>query len=176
MCSTDQINIVFDGEFAYDALPESEADTSIVFSELFDPSLWVRPQQIAQEALVRHIGRSHYVLDLFEIFEFGTQAPVHTKNLFVYERTDWQAIKDVREYLPKLDRVSSLALIVETIDPVDLGTLVVSSQEKEILRVLNLVAEQQGNGLDRLLASVNIVAQEEIISFGWEATILKNPQ
>jgi len=84
MCSTDQVNIVFDGEFSHDALPKSETDTSIILSELFDPSFWVRPQQIAEEALVRHIGRSHYVLDLFEIFEFGTQAPVHTKNLFVY--------------------------------------------------------------------------------------------
>ncbi len=68
MRSTDQVNIVFYGEFAYDALPESEADTPIVFSELFDPSLWVRPQQIAEEALIRHIGRPHYVLNLFEIF------------------------------------------------------------------------------------------------------------
>jgi hypothetical protein len=41
MRSTDQVNIVFDGEFAHDALTESEADTSIVFTELFDPSFWV---------------------------------------------------------------------------------------------------------------------------------------
>jgi hypothetical protein len=101
---------------------------------------------------------------------------MHAKNFLVYKSADWQTIKHVGKYFPQLDRVSSLTFVVEAINPVDLGTLVVSSEKEEILRVLNLVAQQQGNSFDRLLATVNIIAQKEIISFGWEATILKNPQ
>lgn len=45
----------------------------------------------------------------------------------------------------------------------DICALVISSQEEEVLGVLDLVAEEQEYGLEALLAAVDIVAQEEIV-------------
>ena len=45
-----------------------------------------------------------------------------------------------------------LTLIVEAVDSVYAGALVVAAQQKEILRVLDLVGQQQADGLQRLLA------------------------
>lgn len=45
--------------------------------------------------------------------------------------------------LPELDIEAALALIIETIDAVDGGTLMVATQEEEVFRVLDLVRQQQ---------------------------------
>lgn len=54
-----------------------------------------------------------------------------------------------------------------------IGALVVASQQKEIFGVLDLVAEEQQDGLEALLASVDVVAKEEVVGRGWEATHLE---
>ena len=80
-----------------------------------------------------------------------------------------------------LSRISSspgkqslkLTLIVETVNPVDAGALVVSSQEEEVLRVLDLVGEQEADGLQTLLASVHVVTEEEVVGLGREAAVFE---
>ena len=52
----------------------------------------------------------------------------------------------------------------------------VTSEQEEVLRVLDLVAQEKANRFDRLLAAVNIVTKEEIVSLRRESTILKDPQ
>ncbi len=69
-----------------------------------------------------------------------------------------------------------LTFIVETIYPVDAGTFVVPSQEEEILRVLDLVGKEKANGLHRLLPSVHVVAEKEVVGFWWEGAVFKEPQ
>jgi len=73
---------------------------------------------------------------------------MHAQNFFVYQSADWQAIKDIREDLPEFDRVSAFALVVETVYSVDLSTLVIASKEKEVFRVLYLIAEKKSDSLD----------------------------
>lgn len=75
-----------------------------------------------------------------------------------------------------LPSFSNLTFIVEAVDPVNTGTLVVASEQKEVLGILNFVGQQQANGLQRLLASVHIVAQEKIVSLWRETPVLKQPQ
>lgn len=52
----------------------------------------------------------------------------------------------------------------------------VPPEQEEIFRVFDLVGEQQTDRFQRLLPSVHIIAQEEIISFRREASILEKPQ
>ena len=52
----------------------------------------------------------------------------------------------------------------------------VAAQQKEVLRVLDLVGEQQTDGLQRLLAPVHVVPQEEVVRLGGEASVLKQAQ
>lgn len=70
----------------------------------------------------------------------------------------------------------TLTLIIETIYTIDAGTLVIASKQEKVLRILDLVGQQQTDSLQRLLSSVYIVAQKEVICFGRKATILKQPK
>ena len=66
---------------------------------------------------------------------------MHAENFLINQRSYWQAIEDIAEHAPESDRVAALALIVEAVDAVDLGALVIATQQEEILRVLYFVAQ-----------------------------------
>ena len=83
---------------------------------------------------------------------------MHGEDLLVDDGGDWQAIEAVCKRLPQLDVISTLALIVESVYTVDRGALVVTAENEEIFRVLDLVRQQQADSLERLLASVDVVA------------------
>lgn len=68
---------------------------------------------------------SSYLLHGLQI---GRQAAVAAKDLFVNDGSHRKAVEAVGERLPQLDVVAALALIVETIDAVDAGALVVATQ------------------------------------------------
>ena len=72
---------------------------------------------------------------------------MHTKNFLVNDGSDGQAVEAVRESFPQLDIVSSFTLITKSVNSVDGCTLVVASEQKEIFWVLDLVRQQQTNGL-----------------------------
>lgn len=98
---------------------------------------------------------------------------MHAEDLLVDDCGDGKAVEAIGESLPKLDVVSSLALIVEAVNSVNGGALVVSSKEEEVLRVLDLVGEKEADGLERLLSSVDVISEEEIVGLRGEATILE---
>lgn len=83
---------------------------------------------------------------------------MHCEDLFIDDSRDWQAVEAVCERLPQLDVVSSLALVVETIDTVDGGALVVTTENEKVLGILDLVCEEKTDGFQRLLTTVNIIA------------------
>ena len=63
---------------------------------------------------------------------------MHAHDLLVNHTTHRHTIEDVAELLPHLDVVAALALIVEAVDARDRGTLVVSTQLKEVFWILHL--------------------------------------
>ena len=67
-------------------------------------------------------------------------------------------------------------LVVEAVDAVDRRALVVATQQEEVFGVLDLVSEQQADGLEALLASVDVVAEEEIVGFRRESAVLEEAQ
>ena len=48
-------------------------------------------------------------------------------------------------------------LVIESIDAVDGGALMVASEEEEVLGILDLVGQQQADGLQGLFAPVHVV-------------------
>lgn len=101
---------------------------------------------------------------------------MHGEDLLVNDSGNWQAVEAVGERLPQLDVVTSLALVVETVDAVDAGALVVAAQDEEVLRILDLVRQEQADGLQRLLATVDIVAEEQIVGLWWEAAVFEQTE
>lgn len=101
---------------------------------------------------------------------------MHSEDLLINDGGNGEAVKAVGESLPELDVVSALAFIVETVDTVDRGTLVVSTQNEEVFRVLDLVCKEEADGLEGLLATVDVVTEEEVVSLWWETAIFEETQ
>ena len=75
--------------------------------------------------------------------------------------------------MPTKDNWRARTFVVEPVYSVDTGTLVVSAQDEEVLRVLDLVCQQQTDRLQRLLSSIDVVTEEEVIGFWRESAILE---
>ena len=92
------------------------------------------------------------------------------EDLLVHDGGHRQAVEAVSERLPQLDVVAPLALVVEAVNSVDARALVVAAKQEEVLRVFDLVGEQEADGLQGLLASVHVVAQEQVVGLGRKPT------
>jgi hypothetical protein len=101
---------------------------------------------------------------------------MHSEDLLIDDSGDGQTVEAVGKGLPQLDVVPTLALIVETIDTVDGGALVVASQDEEVLGVLDLVGQEEADGFEGLLSTVDVVTEEEVVGLGREATVLEEAQ
>jgi len=104
------------------------------------------------------------------------ETTVHCEDLLIDDSGNGQAIEAVGEGLPELNVVSALALIVESIDTVDRRALVVAAEDEEVLGVLDLVCEKQADGLERLLASVDVVAKESVVCLRRKSAIFKETE
>ena len=49
----------------------------------------------------------------------------------------------------------------------------IPSEQKEVFWILDFVGEQEANGLEALLASVHVVAEEQVIGLRRKPAILK---
>ena len=52
----------------------------------------------------------------------------------------------------------------------------IATQQEKVLRVLDFVAQEEANCFDRLLATVDIVTQEQIVGLRRESAVLEDPQ
>lgn len=96
---------------------------------------------------------------------------MHTENLSRDNCGDRQGIECIDETLPCLDVASALTLVIEAVDPRDVGTLVVTTEEKEVFWVFDLVAEKKENRLQRLFTTVDVVAEKEVVGQRREAAL-----
>ena len=123
-----------------------------------------------------YVSGPHDAADLLHRVKIRAQTTVHGEDLLVDDSGDGQAVEAVRESLPQLDVVPALALVVEAVDTVDGGTLVVAAQDEKVLGVLDLVCEQKADGLEGLLASVDVIAEEEVVGLWGEAAVFEKAQ
>lgn len=49
------------------------------------------------------------------------------------------------------------------VNPINTSTLMVATEEEEVLGVLDLVRKKQTDGLQRLLAAVHVISEEQVI-------------
>ena len=198
MRTADEVHVVLLQEARNYIWTKGKADTSIVLAPSGNVLVWVGPKEIAEKTAVgnlswlacvlyrdshvdcdmdlTHIGGSHDAPNLLHGVEIWAETAVHGEDLLVDDGGNGQAVEAVGEGLPQLDVVSSLALIVETVDAVDRGTLVVTAEDEEVLGVLDLVGEEQADGLERLLATVDVITKEEVVGLRRETTVLEQTQ
>jgi len=152
------------GEDAGDLVgAEGEGDAAVVVAPAGAVAVGVGPEEVAEEALVGDVDGALDVPDPGEAVEVRREAPVHAEDLVIDDGSDGEAVEAVGEELPEADAEAALALVVEAVDAVDGGALVVAPEQEEVVRVPDLVRQQQADGLDALLAAVHVVAQEQVV-------------
>lgn len=52
----------------------------------------------------------------------------------------------------------------------------VAPENEKVFGVLDLVGEEETDGLERLLPPIDVVAEEKIVCFWWEPAILEKPE
>jgi hypothetical protein len=123
-----------------------------------------------------YVSGPHDTANLLHGVQIRAQTAVHGEDLLVDDSGDGQAVETVGEGLPQLDVVTTLALVVKTVDAVNRGALVVAAQDEEVLGILDLVGQEEADGLERLLSAINVVAKEEVVRLGREPAILEQPE
>lgn len=86
---------------------------------------------------------------------------MHTQYSIINNSTYRQNVKNGTKLSPQLDAVSSFALVIKAVHPVNGLALVISSKQKEVGRVLNFVRHQQANSFNTLFASIDVVSDKE---------------
>ena len=67
---------------------------------------------------------------------------MHAEDSIVDERCHWKAVEAVDEKLPEFDVVASFTFIVEAVDTIDRGALMITPQKEEILWVFDFVGHE----------------------------------
>ena len=98
---------------------------------------------------------------------------MHAKDFVINKCGNWHTVENILEFFPDADRVTTLALVVEAVDAVNLPTLMVPSQQEKVLLELDLVGEEQDNRFKRILSTVHIIPQEQVVGLGRETTIFE---
>lgn len=98
---------------------------------------------------------------------------MNTKDLGRDNRRDRKAVEHVYKRLPYLDAAPPFAFVIEAIYSSDVGTFMISTKEEKVFGEFDFVTEEKENGLQTLLASINIISQEEIVGLRWEPAHLK---
>ena len=52
----------------------------------------------------------------------------------------------------------------------------VTSKDEKVVWILDLVGKKQANSLERLLSTINVVSQEQIIASWWKSPVFKKPE
>ena len=72
---------------------------------------------------------------------------MHAENLIVDQSCNWHAVEHILKLFPDADAVPPLALVVETIDSVDLSAFMVSTEQEKVLFEFYFIGEEQNHSL-----------------------------
>ncbi|GET92172.1 serine/threonine-protein phosphatase PP1, putative [Leishmania tarentolae] len=176
MCAHNQIHVHHVQEVVHNVLTEQVAHAAVALQETTNFILRVRPQQIAQDAAIRHLARTLDVHNGRYRGQVRAKATMHADDLLANHAAHRHRVEHIRERLEQLDVIPPLHIIKKAVHLVDASTLVVTAQQKEVLRVHNLVAKLQDDRLHTVLAAVNVVAEEQVVRVWGETALLIDAQ
>eukprot|EP00755_Sulcionema_specki_P019155 Sspe_Gene.68716::Locus_40513_Transcript_1_1_Confidence_1.000_Length_1239::g.68716::m.68716 len=134
----------------------------------------VTPHQITHGALMRHFNHPVNRPNVVQRVEGGGEATVGAKDAFLDYGCEGHVVKGVCELLPHCRTVVlPHAFIIEPVHLSDLPAFVIPTQQRDSAGVPHLVQEEEGDGLDGVVPSVNEVAEEEVVCVGRLAANVK---
>ena len=128
------------------------------------PIVWVRPEQVADWALVRSLLNPIELPNLVQSVDTWREAAVEAEDGVVDDSRQRQVVEQLGELLPNV-RVSILAqaFVVEAVHLGDLARLVVASQDRDSVPVADLERDKQSDSLDTIIAAVDIITHEQVV-------------
>ena len=125
----------------------------------------VRPQQIAERAVVGQISLAVDISDLVQILYLRGQPSVEAEDRAIDDCGQRQALEDLCEHLPdRIGVVFFMAFIVEAVQFVYFPVLVVASEDGDSAFVFDFEEQDVEEGFDRVEAPIDVVTHEEIVS------------
>lgn len=77
---------------------------------------------------------------------------------------EWEVVEEVGEVAPYIGvPIFTKTFVVEAVDLGDLARLVISTEDGDALAVSEFHGDQEGDGLDRVVATIDVVSHEEVV-------------
>ena len=89
---------------------------------------------------------------------------MHAHYLLVDESDQWHIVEAIKEGLPELDVVPPLDLIKKAVNSCNGLTLVIATEDDNLVGESTLEREKKADDFAALLASINVVAHEQVLS------------
>lgn len=83
---------------------------------------------------------------------------MHAYNSLVHDCCDRKNVENIHKNLEYLKIAFSFTFIVESIQSVNVGALMVSSQHEKCCRILNFEAEKQHDALERIFSTIDVIS------------------
>lgn len=134
----------------------------------------VRPEEITDGTLVRSLLNAIELADLIKCIDRGGETTVEAENLILNDSCERKVVKEFSESLPDISiTIFTEAFIIETVYLSDLSALVISSKDGDSISKTHLEGNKEGHSLHRVVATIDVISHEEIVSVGRAATDLE---
>lgn len=163
MSTANEIKVVLVQELSDHISSKSVGHATVILTPPSNLPVWIRPQEITKQSLVRHVNWPLYHPYPIQIIQVRRQPSMHAEYLIIYHCCHRQAIKTISKKLPQTHTEPALALVIKPVNSIDGGTFMVASEKEEVIRELDFVSQEQADCLNALLATIDIVPEEQIV-------------
>ena len=124
---------------------------------------------------MRDLNLSIYGSDLIDGLDLGAEATVHAEDFVVDDGSKWKVVEDFSAVLPGIGvTILPADLVVEAIDRGDLPGLVIAPEESDPVGVLDFEAEEELEGLNRMISSIHKISNEDVAGLIDFATYMRS--
>mgnify|MGYP000939168349 CR=1 FL=1 len=162
MATANQVQVVSLQEFFELLTSKDPSTTSFIFFPVSNVFIGIIPKQIRDKPTIWDISGLWNLFDLLEAMHVFAEASMHAHNLFINEGHQGHVVEAVVEQLPQRNFVSPLDFVEEPVNPGNGLALVVATQNDNLRWISYLEREEKADDFTGLLASVYVVAHEQV--------------